>query len=451
MAARLVLGPLWMGIVLGAIALGTAGAQDTPSSPMDQNSVATDSSSSQDAPPTDAAVATTNDNPDTAIKKVGTPFPLGMDPGGYRIGPLHLINVTTSGFYNVAKPQEGGGTHTFLGSDVGADLVYTHLINNGIVAVQANPTVYISGNSPYLNLLGGVSLNKQLTQRWSMTANAQWTYYQNQYLLQTPQYLLAYTSGGLVLQTLYAQQNGSTIYETNNFSMNYQVSGRTQLSLAPTVNVTFNDVDGKSNLLSQFGGGANLSHSFTPNRSASLYGNITHSTMTQSQASGLPDWMTYNLGAGLNQKFGQSWFLDASIGASLQSGPNQAWLPTGTASLMKAFHKGSVTVAYSRGTAAATLLSSGYFDQADFAATRQFGSKVSTSLNLGVFRSVDTGTSNNGKRATASLYYGWRRNLAWSFSYSYTDQSSTQASLYSGQTSYFSGGLTWTLGHPTTR
>jgi hypothetical protein len=450
MAARQVLGALWAGIVLGAIAMGTAAAQSTPSSSADPTPISAESSSSDVATTEDSTVATPTNNSDAPIKKVGTPFPLRMDPGGYRMGPLHLTNVSTSGFYSVAKPQ-GQATQTLPGDSVSGDFVYARPINNGLVAVQADPSVYISGGAAYVNAVAGVSFSKQLTQRWSMAADVQWTFYQNQYLLQNPEYLLAYAAGGIVLQTIYAQRNGSTMYESSGFSMNYQLSGRTTLSLTPNVNVSFSDIDGTSNLLTQFGGGSTVTHFFTPNRSAFVYANVAHANIMQVQGSGPSGWNTYSMGGGFNQKIGQNWYVGGSIGASQQSGANSTLVPTGGASLMKAFHRGTISAAYSRTTAAGTLLSSGYFDQADFAFVRQFGSKVSTSVSLGTFRSINTGTSNHGRRANASVYYRWRRNLGWVFSYSYTDQTSTQATLYSGQTSTFRAGLTWTLGQPGAR
>lgn len=448
MEARQVVGSLWAVILLGTMMAGTAAAQSDYSSSMPQDNVATASSSTGDATVTESSVdKPANTNPDTSVKQIGTPFPLRMDPGGYRIGPVHLVNVTTSGFYNVATPTNGD-TQTLLGSSIGANFVYNHPINNGLVSVQADPTVYISGSSAYVNSVAGVTLTKQLTARWTMDASVQWTYFQNDYLLQTPEYLLAYASGGVVLQTLYAQQNGSTMYESNSFSMNYQLGGRTQLALSPTINASFSDIDGVSYLITQLGGGATLTHSFTPARSGSVYANITHATSSQAQTSGGSGWTTYSIGAGFNQRIGQNWYLNGSIGASQQSGVSVPWLPTGSASLMRVFRRSTIAAAYSRSTAAATLLSSGYFDQADISFARQFGTKVSTSIDFGAFRSISTGSHDHGTRARASVSYRWRRNLGWFFSYSYTNQVTSQATLFAGRTNYVSAGLNWTLGQP---
>ena len=437
-------------IVMGALSVGTATSQDSSSSNSNANSTSADYSSSAGIPSQDAAIgsaATADQNPDTPIKKVGTPFPLKMDPGGYRIGPVHLVDVSTAGFYSVAAPP-GQSTQTLLGTNISGDFVYTRPVTNGLLSLQMNPAVSVSKGSAYVNTLGGIDFTKQLTARWSMTASAQWTFYQNEYLLQTPQYLLAYADGGLVLQNVYAQRNGTTTYESNSFAMNYQLSGRTQLSLSPNVNTSFANIDGTSYLITQLGGGGTLTHSFTPNRTGFVYGNLTHSFSTQAQVSGATGWNTLAMGAGFTQRIGRSWFVTGSAGASLQTGVLSQWVPTGTASVLRTFKNGSVSVAYSRTTATAVLLSSGYYDQADIAYNRNFGRKFSAAVGLGAFRSIQTGNHDHGRRAYATLSYLWRPNLAWSFSYAYSNQDSTQATLYSGRTDYVRAGLVWTLGRP---
>lgn len=454
MAARKILWSLSFVIALGVLCMGTAAGQDSIPSNSEPNSTSADNSSSPaGAVSPDADVATAINDPtntNTPIKKVGTPFPLTMDPGGYRIGPFHLTNVSTSGFYTVATPP-GQSSQTLLGTSVAGQFAYVHPVRNGLLAIQANPEVSVSNGSAYVNSMGGIDFSKQLTARWSMTISAQWTFYQNEYLLQTPQYLLAYAAGGIVLQHVYAQRNGSTTYESNAFAMNYQISGRTQLSLSPTANTSFADVDGTSDLVAQLGGGATLTHSFTPGRSGFVYGNLTHAFSRQPQISGETAWLTYSIGGGFNQAIGTGWYLGGSVGASHQSGIASPWVPTGTASLMKAFHNGSISAAYSRSTATEALLSSGYFDQVDLAFVRQIGRKIGTSVGVGAFRSIETGSHNHGRRAYASLSYNWRPNLAWSFLYAYSNQDSSETAIYSGRTNYISVGLQWRLGHPAAR
>lgn len=383
-----------------------------------------------------------------------------MDPGGYRVGPVHFLDISTSGFCDIATPN-GQSTQEFWGTSIGTNIVYTHPVNNGMLAVQGNPMISVSDGTPYVNLTGGIAFTKQVTARWSMSAFAQTTFYQNTYLLQTPQYLLAYAAGGIVLQNLYAQHTGSTMYESNGFSMNYLMSGKTQLSLTPNVGLSYTREVGASYLLGQVGGGATLTHSFTPYFSALVFGTVARSysdepvntpLLNAPDTGNISSWNTYSVGVGVNQKIGASWYFTGSIGASLQQGlNNSSWMPTGGATIMKSMRRGTISAAYSRTEAAQVLLSSGYFDQADLAYVTQVNSRISASLGLGAFRSVGTGSSERGKRAYGNLSYRWIRNLAWQFGYNFSSQNGTQRSLYFGDTSYFSVGLNWVLGHPTGR
>ncbi len=450
MAARHILGVLWSATVLGALCLGTAAAQDSTSSLPDANGAPIDYSSPSAATPSSDSVvdSTANDaqKTDTPFTKLGSAFPLKMDPGGYRIGPLHVIQISSSGFYGVATPP-GESSQSYVGSSFDTEIVYTHPVRNGLMAFQASPDLYLSNGSAFVNVETAFNFTKQLTPRWSMTANAQWTFFQNEYLLQSPEYLLAYAAGGIVVQSVYAQRNGSTMYLSDGFAVNYQISGRTQLSLSPSVNLSLSDTNGTTYLTTQLGGGATLTRTFSPNRSGYVYANMNRASSLEAQANGTSGWNTFSVGGGFNQKLGNSWFFAGSLGVSDQSG----LMMTGGASLLKTFHKNTLSAAYSRSTATQTLLSSGYFDQADVAYSRQFGRKISANIDVAAYRGIDTGNHNHGKRASASVSYGWRPNMAWFFAYSYTDQVSNQLTLYSGKTSYLRAGLTWTLGHPVSR
>src|SRR5215469_1413125 len=244
------------------------------------------------------------------VRRLGTAFPIGMDPGGYRIGAVHVLDITSSGFYETAQPQ-GQGSQDYWGTTIASSLLYQHMLHNGSLIVQANPLLSSIAGDVYTKQEVSLDYTRQLSARWSLSASSQFSYYQNAYLLQTPQYLLAYAAGGIVLQQIYAQRNGTTLYQTNGFSMNYRLSGTTQLTITPNININFEDVDGKPNFLNQFGGGASLSHSLSADRSVLAFVNYYRSITTgqQSPSSGSGGWNTYTVGLGVNQSFGRSWYL----------------------------------------------------------------------------------------------------------------------------------------------
>ncbi len=440
---------LWIIVLASLCCVHTLWAQiPSPSDPSvstdDTNQADNDTNPGADQPDKDSAISTSTGTP---VLRLGTDIPLGMDPGGYRIGPVHVFNLGVSGFYETANPQFQS-PQQFWGTSLSASLLYQHKVNNGELIIQGNPTLYSTGSSVYTNQSVVVDFNKQVTSRWTLGASAQYTFYQNGYLLQTPQYLLAYAAGGIVLQTIFAQQAGSTMYESTGFSMSYHLSGRTQISITPDIGVTFTDVVGKSYYLTQLGGGVSVTHSFNPSRTVSAFVNYNRSNTSLEESPGINAWNTYSVGVGFNQKLGQTWYVAATIAGSYQQGPFAYWTPTGSFSIMKVFRRGTVSAAYTRTTASQALLSSGYFDQSDLAYTAHIGKKIGTSVGVGEFRSIITGGHQHGLRAYSSLSYRWLPNLAWTVGYNYAKQTGTEPSLYLGNTSYFSVGLNWILGHP---
>jgi hypothetical protein len=359
---------------------------------------------------------------------------------------VHVFDLAVSGFYETAQPQDRSAQQ-FWGTSVSSTLLYEHKVNNGELIVQANPTLYSTGDTVYTNQDAVVDFNKQVSARWTVAASAQYTFYQNGYLLQTPQYLLAYAAGGIALQTVYAQHAGSTMYESNGFSMSYHLSGRTQISITPDVGLTFTDVVGKAYYLAQLGAGVSITHSFNPNRTVSAFADFNRSNTSLEEAPGISAWNTYSVGVGLNQKLGQSWYVAATIAGSYQQGQFGYWTPTGSLSVMKVFRGGTVSAAYTRTTAAQLLLSTGYFDQSDVAYSAHIHKKINASVGAGEFRSIVTGGHQHGLRAYSSLSYRWLPNLAWTVGYNYASQTGTEPSLYLGNTSYFNIGLNWILGH----
>jgi len=410
-----------------------------------------DGAKSADDAARDTSQAQENDtsNSGSWVRRLGTAVPIGMDPGGYRIGAVHVLDITSSGFYEIAQPQ-GQRSQDYWGTTIASSLFYQHTVHNGSLIVQANPLLSSIGGNVYTMQEVALDYTRQLSARWSLFASSQFSYYQNAYLLQTPQYLLAYAAGGIVLQQIYAQRNGTTLYQTNGFSMNYRLSGTTQLTITPNININFEDVDGKPNFLNQFGGGVSLNHSLSVDRSVLAFVNYNYSITTgqQSPSVGSGGWNTYILGFGFNQRFARSWYLSLTGAATRQQGGYSSWTPTGSITLLKVFRGQTISAAYTRTTAEQPLLSRGYFDQADIAYSLHIGRNITASGGVGEFRSISTGDHQNGRRAYASLSYRWLRNLAWTASYSYSSQSGNQPSLYLGNTSFFSVGLSWYLGHP---
>src|SRR5271157_3457655 len=173
-----------------------------------------------------STASTTSDN--NTVRQLGTPFPLQLQPEGLKIGPFYVPSISDSFFYAV-NSSPGQPTQTFVGNSVTANIVYSKQLSNGIFAFQAREQFSLSQGQSYLNQSVVANFNKQLTERWSLAASSQFTYFQNS-ILANPQYILGYQNAQSVQQTLFVQQRGYNIYDSNSFSLSYSMGSRTQVT-----------------------------------------------------------------------------------------------------------------------------------------------------------------------------------------------------------------------------
>src|SRR5208283_4621942 len=137
-----------------------------------------------------STASTTSDN---TVRQLGTPFPLQLQPEGLKIGPFYLPSISDA-FYYAVNTSPGQPTQTFVGNSITANLVYSKALSNGVLAIQAREQMSLANSvRPIFNQSISVTYNDQLSERWSLNANAQFTYFQSS-ILANPQYLLSYNN-----------------------------------------------------------------------------------------------------------------------------------------------------------------------------------------------------------------------------------------------------------------
>ncbi len=391
--------------------------------------------------------STISDN--NTVRQLGTPFPLSLQPQGVKIGPFYLPSISDSFFY-ASNTAPGEPTQTFAGNSVTANLVASKTLSSGTLAFQAREQVSFANSvRPYLNSSIGVTFNDQLSERWSLNASAQFTYFQNS-ILSNPEYLLSYQNSGVVQQTLFVQQNVSTVYETNNIALSYSLSGSTHLTLSPVIGATFLDQQQGWTSTRQFGGAVGVSHDFTPNLTLgayyTLYYNVTSGIVDS------PGFTSQSIGLSFQYKFAQSWSVAGSLASSGQL-IAKVWelSPTGSVRVLKSFSRSrsSISAAYTRAEASNVFISSGYYDQGDISYNQALSNKLSFNVGAGEFRTINTTTHYYGKRAGGSLSYQLSPRLSLNGGYNFAHQEGVQTSSFSpflGNTNSFNLGLTWFLG-----
>ncbi len=441
-----------IGCTLFALLLGAMGAAQDDSSSSTASSKSESATDNGNASPTSDNLTDPNAAPNPAeeniepslIRRLGSPFAFSVTPMGTKVGPLTITDLSSSGFFVTSAAPEHPA-QTLWGSTTSADIYWHSNSAKNTWAFQTTPSVSTSGGQAFLNEAAGLAFTRQMTARWSLTITNSFSYLQNTYLL-NPQNVLAYGNSGYFLQTVYAQQNGAATYDSNSMSMTYQMSGRTTLSITPQLGATFLDQFGSVDFVTYLGGGVTVNHNLSPNRSISFNSNFTRSTSSGNSYGTTQPWNTSTFGMGYQQQIGHNWWITGNISASYQSGQTSYWLPVGNIGLMRNFSTGSLVLGYSRSEAAQTLLSSGYFDQADLAYSRAFGRKFSTQLGAAEFRTIQTGSHGQGERIFGSIYYRWIHNLSWVASYNYSSQKGNQPGLNIGNSTYISLGLRWMLG-----
>jgi len=384
-------------------------------------------------------------NANSSSSRLGGILPFHIQPDGVKIGPLYLTNLSDSFFYAVSN-SPGFPIQTYTGNSISANLVYTRSIGQGNFAVDAREQFSLSGTQPFFNQSLGASYNDQLTERWSVGIAAQFIYFQNS-ILANPQYLLNYQNGGPTLQTLFAQQRGSTMYESNSIAFSYQVNGRTHITLSPIIGATFLDQQGGWSSSHQFGGAIGVTRDFTSNLTMGVFYNLSHSVT--SGVSNSPGWNNQSLGFSLDYKFGRSWTIAGSLAASGQL-MAQIWTltPTGSVKIAKSFSKSSIAAAYTRAEASSVFVSSGFYDQGDISFNQRLGQKINFNVGVGEFRTINAGINQSGKRAGGGMSYQWRPRVSLNASYNFGQQNGTEASNFSpflGTTNAFSIGVNWQL------
>jgi hypothetical protein len=392
--------------------------------------------------------STVSDN--NTVRQLGTPFPLQLQAQGLKIGPFYIPSISDS-FWYAANSEPGQPTQSFAGNSITANIVATKMLNNGVLAFQAREQFsFLNSVQPYLNQSAAFDFTKQLSERWSLTASANLTYFQNS-ILANPQYLLSYQNAGQLQQTLFVQQRNYTMYESNNIGLSYSLTGRTQITLSPILGGAFSYIPQQGWVNThQFGGAVGVTHEVTSNLTLGAFYNLSHSAT--SGVSDAPGWNSENWGVSLLYNR-PSWSVAGALSAGGQLVANIWTLtPTGSLKVMKRFNRfsrSSIAAAYTRSEAGSIILSSGYFDQGNISYSQNIDRKLSFNVGVGMYRTINTGSSQNGKTVGGGVNYQYSSRLSFNAGYNFAHQNGMSTATFLpflGNTNSLNLGVTWFLG-----
>ena len=442
--------------------------QDRPPSdvPADTSAPAEDSTPAPDtvaSPSTDDISNAINadlynaSNPYTGLPALGTPAPLQNPSSSWHLGPFYLTGVSDSAYYSTINSQNGN-QYSFWGNNITAGISLLHPVGEkGQISFRAAPQVLIASGHTWFNEVNSLAYTDQLTDRWTLSATGSLAYFQNS-ILTNPQYALAYTNAGYVLQTIYTQTTKPAFYEYANVSASYQLGTKTTLSLSPTAGVSLINASGPLTSAYQFGGTAAVSHQYSSKGTVSAFFGFTHSIIPSTNTTGPSGWNSSSFGVGISQGLGgETWSLAFNVAPTSQATPNLTWSVIGNAVLIKKLSDGSssISAAYSRSQSALLTQTAGYFDQATINYSRSLGEKAALFVGAGWYRSdvnapTHLANDSHGAQVSGSVSYRILPSLSASGGFFLGQQYGAGGNqvlyLFNGRSNSFNIGLTWTPG-----
>ena len=393
---------------------------------------------------TDASLPTPAASTGSLLQNLRSSFQ--VEPQGVKIGPAYLTNISDE-FFFAANTAPGSPTQTYMGDSLSANIGYNRQVGEGVLSVQSRQQFSLSESTPYYNTSVTAGYSDQLTERWSVNAAAQLTYFQNT-ILANPQYVLAEQNGSLVAQTLFNLRRGSSFYEANSINFDYTLSGTTHLTLSPILGATFLDNDGVWNSSRVFGGTVALSREVTSSLTLGGFYSLSHSSAS---GTGNNDWNSESLGFSFQYRPQSTWSISGTLAASGQL-VGQVWTltPTGSLTASKSFSDSSVIFgAFTRTEAASILASSGYYEQGDLGYSRKVGDHIRLNGSVGAYRTSEVSFQQQGKHAGVYMNYRLTDRLSINAGYNFAHQTGAAASSslpFLGTTNALSFGLNWALG-----
>jgi len=117
--------------------------------------------------------------------------------------------------------------------------------------------------------------------------------------------------------------------------------------------------------------------------------------------------------------------------------------------VIKKFSRSSIAAAYTRAEAGSIILSSGYFDQGNISYNQNINRKLSFNAGVGMYRTINTGSNQNGKTIGGGVGYQYSPRLSFNAGYNFGHQNGTTTSTFFpflGNTNSLNLGLVWFLG-----
>ncbi len=372
---------------------------------------------------------------------------LQSGPGGIRLGPVRLGEVSLSGGENWFRyPGEPQSTQWFTMAN--ANLVFDKRFQSSRIAIQYQPgLVVVDGEvqGQYANQHSGLDTFFKLTPRLTLNLSDYFDYMSNQSQFLQPS-VQANPATGYVTSSDFLLRQGNWLSNAAQAPFAYKLNALTTITFTPSATFSYSTDTPLGNRGLMATGSVAVSRQFSPRQTLGAYYTIQHTQF----ASLLSDDFYHNFGLSYARQLPGRFYASLQGGAVLvaQSSGN-FWTGTASASLTKDLRWAVLGITYVRASSFTTVLTNGISDQVGVSYTQHLTRTLDGSLQAGYYDNSSNGSNNNeSKYGSVGVQYRLSSGLKWSISYTQQRQSGTGPGIFVGRRDGLSTGLFWIPGTP---
>jgi hypothetical protein len=437
-------------LALAAVAQETS--TSNPPIPDQQSAPKTDSqnqngSQAPDLPP---APAPTPAFPvDAEIHAAGRSMPWVDSRNPLHLGPISLASLDFVSIYDEFYPTAGGPSDIERLNLLRANIVFDKTFSKNRIFLQFTPILanlngHTHGNTGMDNSLTFGTMLK-LTPRLTLTLKDEFALTKTRQLFPNDLLLVDQQNGGVV-QGYFLEFNGTHVQNTFSTIFDYKITPRWILTVAPgyTYSDTYNPAE--EFRISDSVNTVSVTYLVTPriNVGALETVELMH-PITPVATNGLFETSSVFYSEQLTPTL---WFTGRVGGESAKyPGFNgTTWAASASASLLKVFSRGSLALAYYRGSTLTNFLTNRQTDHTDISYSYRILRQLSWTSGIGYFRIVGAEPREFGKYGLSTLQYLFPGGVSLYGSYTRRDQRSTNQLLISGDRNTFVLGIRWEPG-----
>jgi hypothetical protein len=389
------------------------------------------------------------------IQQVGAAGNLLDNISPLRWGPVYVGSAQYAQIFDRGTAFTGQGTFQNAASLFSSTVVFDKSFRMSRVALQYVPRIVILNGhvqNDFTNQDASLDTAFILSPRWTMNIGDHFTYFHSANAF-GDLYLDANAVSGTTLQKSFLQGPITWLSDSAAVNFSYMMGPRARLSFAP--DFVYSTTSGSTvatgnETARQYGGRFGIVYDLSPRSSIQGYYSAQESLYQGTFSNTLYETMAL----GYSRQFGVGWSLSSTFGASTANfSSGRDWTATGSFSIVKAFQRSTVALAFSRGHELTGYITNNYTDRADVTYRRTLGRRWGVLGGLGYERNISgslaTSTSISktnglwGKYAMGDISYQVRPSVSFFANYVKVWQRGDNIQVFTGNRDFVQFGVRW--------